>query len=254
MPRSEAGRLADAVREVLGPREERRGDGPGGADAALLRVVRAAGVVRVLVQLGWTPPPEVLVQLGAGVHPDAELPAGAAVVPSPHGEVGALRSLAEDLAVARAHGEAPAERGRDLVRRAREALARATAREAGGRAGARLADPGGGDLDGGELRERLERSERTVVQLRRALLERPVLEQAVGVLVREAAVGAEAAWQAMLDAARLSGAPARSVAEEVTARAARGEPLPAAVREALREAPQRRDPRPPHPRAGGGHG
>ncbi|NAZ85432.1 hypothetical protein, partial [Kineococcus indalonis] len=74
MPRSEARRLADAVLEALGPRQ----DVPdGGDDGALLRVVRAAGVVRVLVQLGWAPPQDVLVQLGAGVHPDEELPASA---------------------------------------------------------------------------------------------------------------------------------------------------------------------------------
>ncbi|MFK4105820.1 ANTAR domain-containing response regulator [Streptomyces sp. NPDC019531] len=88
-----------------------------------------------------------------------------------------------------------------------------------------------------EPTQRLDLLRTEVEQLRRAIVTRPVIDQARGVLMATHACSSDEAWNVLREASQLSNTKLRKVAAVVTAGAGGGSPLPPPeLREALRTA------------------
>ncbi|MFK0118518.1 ANTAR domain-containing protein [Streptomyces sp. NPDC090994] len=88
-----------------------------------------------------------------------------------------------------------------------------------------------------ERSERLHDLQEEVEQLRQAIVSRPVIDQARGVLMAVHSCTSEAAWDILREASQLSNTKLRTVAEAVTASAGNdGPPPPPEIRAALRTA------------------
>lgn len=88
-----------------------------------------------------------------------------------------------------------------------------------------------------ERAEQLDLLRTEVEQLRRAIVTRPVIDQARGVLMATHACSSDQAWNVLREASQLSNTKLRKVAAVVTAEAEGGGPLPSPeLRQALRTA------------------
>ncbi|MEW2078367.1 ANTAR domain-containing protein [Streptomyces sp. NPDC013433] len=95
-----------------------------------------------------------------------------------------------------------------------------------------------------EREERLHLLEEEVEQLRRAIVSRPVIDQARGILMATYGCTSDEAWHILREASQLSNTKLRAVAEALTAGAeAEGAPPPEEVRSALSRALARRSSR-----------
>ncbi|GAB3468427.1 ANTAR domain-containing protein [Kineococcus endophyticus] len=181
--------LADHLRTVLaGP--DAHGD-------------EAVAALRVLLDLGWVEPDRVEARLGR--EP-------------------AVRSLAEDLAVARLRARTAAERSRDLQRRTDAVLARAQElrRQTPPRAEA------GGEAD------RVAALEREVAQLRTALENRPRIEHAVGIVMQLVGCDETLAWDLLSRLSQHTNVKVRVMADALASRVGDGHGVPADVAAGLR--------------------
>ncbi|MFE4047956.1 ANTAR domain-containing response regulator [Streptomyces sp. YIM B13518] len=95
-----------------------------------------------------------------------------------------------------------------------------------------------------EREERLHVLQEEVEQLRRAIVSRPVIDQARGILMATYGCTSEEAWHILREASQLSNTKLRAVAEALTAgTGAQGAPPPEEVRSALSRALARRSSR-----------
>ncbi|MFI2377365.1 ANTAR domain-containing protein [Streptomyces sp. NPDC018964] len=95
-----------------------------------------------------------------------------------------------------------------------------------------------------EREERLQLLEEEVEQLRRAIVSRPVIDQARGILMATYGCTSDEAWHILREASQLSNTKLRAVAEALTAGVeAQGAPLSEEVRSALSRALARRSSR-----------
>ncbi|MDQ1070816.1 ANTAR domain-containing response regulator [Streptomyces canus] len=91
-----------------------------------------------------------------------------------------------------------------------------------------------------ERAEQLDLLRTEVEQLRQAIVTRPVIDQARGVLMATHACSSDQAWNVLREASQLSNTKLRKVAAVVTAGAEGGGPLPSPeLRQALRTAVER---------------
>lgn len=178
------GTLAEHLRTVLA------GPDPHGEDA-----VAALGV---LLDLGWVEPERVEARLG-------------------HEPV---RSLAEDLAVARARALTAAERSRGLQQRHDEALARSRELQ-------REVPPHG-------EAQRVAALEREVSQLRTALANRPRTEHAVGIVMQLVGCDETVAWDLLSRLSQRTNVKVRVMADALAARVGDGHGVPEDVAVGLR--------------------
>ncbi|MEZ0166112.1 ANTAR domain-containing protein [Kineococcus sp. LSe6-4] len=150
--------------------------------------------------------------------------------PAPH----AVRSLAEDLAVARARARTAGERSRELRRRTETVLARSQelARQRPERRGA---GDHAGDHAGEHAGEqdRVAALEREVEHLRRALENRPCTERAVGIVMQLLGCDADTAWDRLSRLSQHTNVKVRVVAEALAGHVASGRGVPPEVVAAL---------------------
>ncbi|PRY14541.1 ANTAR domain-containing protein [Kineococcus rhizosphaerae] len=207
--------LGERLRRAFG---ERSVPGDGADDEGVLdRVADAIEALGALLDLGWVQP-EPVADLLARADPDQHAPVGDGV-----------RSLAEDLAVARLRARTAGERSRDAVERARVVVARSeqlaqevqerfvTSRRACGEAGARV--------------QALEEETR---QLRTALENRPPIEHAVGIVMHAVGCDADTAWRSLSTLSQHLNVKVRVLAANLADGASHGTGLSPEVLAALR--------------------
>lgn len=159
----------------------------------------AVAALGVLLDLGWVEPDRVEARLG---------------------NEPAVRSLAEDLAVARLRARTATDRSRDLRRRTDAVLARS--QELLGRG------------PGQEGDSRVAALEREVEQLRAALESRPRIEHAVGIVMQLVGCDETVAWDLLSRLSQHTNVKVRVMADALAARVSGGHGVPADVAAGLR--------------------
>ncbi|MEZ0491102.1 ANTAR domain-containing protein [Kineococcus sp. TBRC 1896] len=185
--------LADQLRTVLADPD------PHGEEAV--------AALRVLLDLGWVEPDRVEARLGREQ---------------------AVRSFAEDLAVARTRARTAAERSRDLRRRTDAALARAGELRR--------------EVRVGEEDARVAALEQEVARLRAALDNRPRIEHAVGIVMQLVGCDETVAWELLSGLSQHTNVKVRVVAEALAAHVGSGRGVPADVATGLRALARDRSP------------
>lgn len=213
----------DAEERTLGGRlrttfGERTAPGDGADDGVVLeRVADAIEALAALLDLGWVQP-EPVEDLLTRAEPDQRLQLGQGV-----------RSLAEDLAVARLRARTAGGRSWDAAERARAVVARAEqlAREVQRRG----EDSRRAWVDGDARSRTLEQEAR---QLRTALENRPPIEHAVGIVMHAVGCDADTAWRSLSALSQHLNVKARVLAANLADGVGRGEGLAPEVLAALR--------------------
>lgn len=159
----------------------------------------AVSALRVLLDLGWVEPDRVEARLG---------------------NEPAVRSLAEDLAVARLRARTATERSRDLRRRTDAVLARSQE--------LRRQPPA---RDG---EDRVAALEREVEQLRTTLENRPRIEHAVGIVMQLVGCDETRAWELLSRLSQHTNVKVRLMAEALADRVGGGRGVPPDVAAGLR--------------------
>ncbi|WP_432544207.1 ANTAR domain-containing protein [Kineococcus sp. SYSU DK002] len=208
--------LGERLRRALGAVPDAACGDAAGDDGPVERVEDALDALETLLDLGWADPARVEDLLTA----------------EQAGGTRGVRSLAEDLAVARLRARTAGQDGREAVARARAAVARShrLAAEAARRRAA-TGRPGPDDADDAD---RVAALERQVEQLRTALSSRPRIEHAVGVVMATVGCDAERAWDLLSRLSQHTNVKVRVAADALTGAVAAGGGVPPEVTAALR--------------------
>ncbi|MEW1960601.1 ANTAR domain-containing protein [Kineococcus sp. NPDC059986] len=169
------------------------------------RAAEAVQALDVLLDLGWVDPDRVQDLLGG--RP-------------------AVRSLAEDLAVARTRAGTAGVRAHDLRRRTEAALARSAELRSEDQARSRPS---------GAAQDRVAALQQEVDQLRHALESRPRIEHAVGIVMQLVGCDEDVAWDLLSRFSQHTNVKVRVVAEALVARVGSGRGVSPDVGKALRE-------------------